>query len=158
MAIYRRLFINNVTNFLKVSFPKTYDILGDKRWRLLVRDYYRDHVSEAALFPDLPKEFLAYLANERQTGKRSDTSDDPPFLYELAHYEWIETGLRLAADPASNNQINPDGDLLEDRPIVSELAWLAAYNWPVDKIDTANQPESPGESPSFFSGRARSGI
>ena len=84
MAIYRDLFINNVTSFLRQSFPVLADLMEEQRWKLLVKDFYREHKSHSPLFPDLPKEFLDYLANERDLGQHSDDQDDPPFLYELA--------------------------------------------------------------------------
>jgi hypothetical protein len=150
MDIYRRLFINNVTNFLKSTYRRTYQLLGDTRWKALVRDYYRDHISEAALFPELPKAFLKYLTDERPTGMHTDDQPDPPWLTELAHYEWVECGLRFAADPEPNDKLQQDADLLESRPIVSELAWLLSYRYPVDKISADFLPDEPSEQPHYY--------
>jgi len=150
MAIYRALFINNVTNFLKVTFPTCYKLLGDKNWKALVRDYYRDHVSHSPLFPDLPKEFLQYLAEERAIKDHTGEQPDPPFLFELAHYEWIHVGLKLAEDPSVDADISPNGDLLANRPITSALAWLVTYRYPVDKIDEDFQPDEPSPQPHHY--------
>jgi hypothetical protein len=148
--IYRRLFINNVTNFLKSTYKRTHELLGEERWRKLTRDYYRDHVSDAPLFPELPGAFLKYLTEERPTGKHSDEEPDPPWLTELAHYEWVETALRFADDPEMNPGINPEGDLLTQRPVVSKLAWLLRYQFPVDKISAAELPDEPTGQPYFY--------
>jgi hypothetical protein len=150
MQIYRDLFFNNVRQFLANSFPVLSGLLGDARWRLLIRDYYRDHRSRSPLFPDMPKEFLDYLENERAARVRSDTEPDPPFLYELAHYEWVETGLSLAQDPAPDPAVNPDGDLLDGQPALSSLAWLLSYSYPVDRINVDNQPDAPAAEPLHF--------
>jgi len=150
MNIYRELFFNNVVNFLAKSFPVLVDLLGNKRWRALIRDYYRDHASHSPLFPDMPKEFLKYLADERAVGKHSDTEPDPPFLYELAHYEWVEIGLSLAEEPAPDDALNPNGALLDDRPVTSPLAWLLSYQYPVNKIGKEFQPDSPSEQPHLY--------
>ncbi len=150
MDIYRELFFNNVANFLAKSFPVLVNLLGDKRWRALIRDYYRDHASHSPLFPDMPKEFLKYLADERATGKHSDTEQDPPFLYELAHYEWVEIGLSLAEEPEPDQALRPDGDLLDDRPVTSSLAWLLSYQYPVNKIGKDFQPDSPSDQPHLY--------
>jgi hypothetical protein len=150
MAIYRDLFINNVTSFLRQSFPVLSDLMDEQRWKMLIRDFYRDHQSRSPLFPDLPKEFLDYLANEREAGHHSDSQDDPPFLYELAHYEWVETGLALAEEPPSNPNIDPAGDLLTNRPVPSSLAWLFSYTYPVNEIGKANQPDLPAAQPIHY--------
>jgi len=150
MAIYRDLFINNVTNFLRQSFPVLSNLMEDNRWKMLIRDFYRDHKSHSPLFPDLPKEFLDYLANERESGKHSDAQADPPFLYELAHYEWVETGLALAEEAPADPAIDPAGDLLSNRPVTSTLAWLFAYAYPVNEIGREHQPESPAEQPIHY--------
>jgi len=150
MTIYRDLFINNVTSFLRQSFPVLSDLLEDRRWKMLIKDFYRDHTSHSPLFPDLPKEFLDYLAREREGGRHSDEQDDPPFLYELAHYEWVETGLALAEEPAVDPAIDSKGDLLANRPVTSNLAWLFSYAYPVNEIGRENQPDSPAEQPLHY--------
>ncbi|MGI9309189.1 MAG: HvfC family RiPP maturation protein [Gammaproteobacteria bacterium] len=147
MAVYRDLFINNVTGFLANSFPILSDILGEDRWKMLVRDFYRDHKSLSPLFPDLPKEFLVYLDTERSGGKHSDNEPDPPFLYELAHYEKVETILRMAEDPKLPAHVDPDGDLLEQVPLLSQLAWSLSYSYPVNEINKESLPEGPTAQP-----------
>jgi len=150
MAIYRNLFINNVTSFLANSFPILSELLGEERWQLLIRDYYRDHKSHTPLFPEIPKEFLEYLANERSVSKHSDPIQDPPFMYELAHYEWVETELALAIEPGQEPALRPTGDLLKEHPVISTLAWLVGYAFPVNEIGRDNQPEKPAEQPSHY--------
>jgi hypothetical protein len=150
MAIYRDLFINNVTNFLRQSFPVLSELMEDKRWKMLIKDFYRDHKSHSPLFPDLPKEFLDYLANERASGQHTDDQDDPPFIYELAHYEWVETGLALAEEPPINPDIDPLGDLLKNQPATSGLAWLFSYKYPVNEIGKDNQPDIPAAEPLHY--------
>jgi hypothetical protein len=150
MAIYRDLFINNVTSFLANSFPVLSDMLGKERWQMLIRDFYSIHNSRTPLFPDLPREMLDYLVNERSNTPHSDTEADPPFLYELAHYEWAETGLALAEDPALNPEIDPHGDLLQCHPVMSELAWLFSYNYPVNEIGKDKWPAAPSAQPHYF--------
>jgi hypothetical protein len=147
MTIYRDLFINNVTGFLGKSFPVVSDLLGTKRWKMLVRDFYRDHKSQSPLFPDLPKEFLSYLAEERQDGMHTNDQPDPPFLYELAHYEKVETMLLMAEDPVVPEHVDSDGDLLERVPLLNELAWSLKYSYPVNEICAEAQPEEPAEQP-----------
>jgi hypothetical protein len=148
MAIYRDLFFNNVRKLLAGTFPVLCDLLGEERWALLIRDFYRDHKSRSPLFPDLPREFLHYLAEERLPENSSDEHPDPPFMYELAHYEWVEAGLMLAQDQTPEAVI--DGDLLDGLPVVSTVAWLLAYDWPVNKIGSSWQPTEPAEQPLYY--------
>ena len=132
MGVYADLFFNNVRNFLGGHFPVLRELLGEDRWALLVRDYYRDHQSHSPLFPDMPREFLSYLADERASGKRTDEQPDPPFMYELAHYEWVEAGLLMAEEEPPAGEIDPEGDLLDNhagaiqRRLVAELRMACA--------------------------------
>ena len=144
MAIYQELFFNNVEAFLAGYFPIAVNILGDENWKALVRSYYRDHASLTPLFTELAAEFLDYLNNEH-----SPAPNEPPFLMELAHYEWVEGALNLAADPKTDIDIT-DGNLLDDAPQVSTLAWLLSYEWPVHQIDIKNQPQEPLDKPIHF--------
>jgi hypothetical protein len=148
MKIYRELFFNNVRRFLGGSFPIAQKILGEDGWSALIRDYYRDHVSHSPLFPDMPREFLNYLSDERAQNQHAE--NDPPFLYELAHYEWVEAGLSLAPDPEPLGAINPDGDLLEQPPVLLQPAWLLAYNYAVNEIGPDNQPDAPAAQPLHY--------
>jgi hypothetical protein len=150
MAIYADLFFNNVRNFLGGHFPVLREILGEERWAMLVRDYYRDHQSHAPLFPDMPREFLDYLAEERPSGKRTDEQADPPFMHELAHYEWVEAGLLMAEDEPPAGDIDPEGDLLANPPALSSVAWLLSYSWPVNEIGKEPQPLVPAEAPLHY--------
>jgi hypothetical protein len=150
MAIYRDLFINNVRSLLAGNFPVLAEIYGEQRWGMLVRDFYRDHKSSSPLFPDLPKEFLQYLADERPAGTQTDDEPDPPFLYELAHYEWVEAGLLLAKDTPYDPHLNSAGDVLSEIPVLSEVAWLLSYSYPVNEIGREHQPQEPAEHPLFF--------
>ncbi len=90
MAVYRELVYNNIEGFIANSFPVLRKITADKQWHEMLRDYVHRHKSHTPLFPKMPQEFLQYLELER-----NQHPDDYPFLFELAHYEWIETALSL---------------------------------------------------------------
>ena len=135
MRIYRDLFFNNVSGFLANSFPVLRSCLSDAAWRTLMRDFYRDHASRSPLFTKLSKEFLTYLSEERE-----HQSGDLPFLYELAHYEWVEVELAWSPDASPDDGIDPDGDLLDNRPALSPLAWGLSYRYPVNEINQDHQP------------------
>lgn len=144
LAIYRDLFFNNIRGLLANNFPVLHEILGDERWTLLTRNFYREHVSRSPHFPEVPQEFLAWLENEFE-----NDGSWPAFMQELAHYEWIE--LAVAIDPAELDQENfsAGGNLLEEVPVISPATCVLAYNWPVHRLGPDYQPETPGE-PTFL--------
>lgn len=138
MAIYRRLFFNNLSSLLSSNFPVLRSLCDDKRWAALVRDFYAEHRCQTPLFPELAREFLRYLQDVR-----SARLDDPPFLLELAHYEWVELALALDERELGEVPADPDGDLLQGRPVLSPLAWALSYRYPVHRIRPDFQPQQP---------------
>ncbi len=129
MGIYRDLFFNNITGFLSTNFPVLKSLYDEKPWQELCRDFYTEFRCHTPLFPEIPREFLRYLQDCRQ-----DHQDDPPFILELAHYEWVELALSLDEAELDGIEANPDGDLLNGIPVLSPLAWPLSYQYPVHRI------------------------
>ncbi len=138
MKIYRELFYNNVEDFIANTYPILRRILPDDRWHAMIRDYFANHLSRTPLFPEMPREFLKYLEQER-----IPDPDDPVFMLELAHYEWVELALSILDEKIDTGKINRQGDLLTGVPVVSPLAWLLSYHFPVHRISPAFQPQKP---------------
>ena len=145
LVIYRDLIYNNIEDFLANGFPVLRSIYADDAWQALVRDFLASHLCQSPYFSEIGEEFLAYLQIER-----GDRPDDPPFLLELAHYEWVELALDIAPDDLDALPVEPDGDLLRQLPLVSPLAWPLAYRFPVHLIGAEYQPESPGDQPTYL--------
>ena len=142
MAIYRELFFNNIRSFLSSNFPVLHSLYSEDNWNKLCRDFYRDYRCHTPLFPELPREFLQYL----QSLSREKLATMPPFIHELAHYEWVELGLSLDESDPDEIAVDPDGDLLEGVPVLSPLAWPLSYQYPVHQIRKDFQPdEAPSE-------------
>ncbi len=142
LQIYRRLFIGNVTSLLAATFPVTRKLYSDDGWRRLIRQFYSIHKSHTPLFLEVPQEFVAYLKDEHTT-----TDDDPAFLLELAHYEWMELALSVADDDIDWEQIDPRGDLLDGVPVRSPYAQALAYHYPVHRVSRDFRPTEPGTEP-----------
>ncbi len=138
MKIYRELFYNNIEESIANTFPVLRNITPDDRWHAMIRDFYSNHLSHTPLFPELSGEFLKYLELER-----TPLPDDPPFLLELAHYEWVELALSLLDHPIDPSSIDPQGDLLQGVPVLSPFAWPLTYHFPVHKIGPAFLPIAP---------------
>ncbi len=140
MGIYRELFFNNISGFLSSNFPVLRTLYEQDEWINLCREFFRDYRCHTPLFPELPREFLQYLQDHRQ-----DHEGDPPFMLELAHYEWIELALSLDEAEFDVNDVNPNGDLLSSIPVLSPLAWPLSYQYPVHRIRVDFQPDTPPE-------------
>jgi len=162
LQIYRELFYNNVEDCLANAYPVLRRLTPDARWHETVRDFYAHHLCHAPQFHQVAEEFLTWLDQER--GERPE---DPPFLRELAHYEWVELALsvdeaEIDAAPADRQDggsaaggrmpeaADPDADLLAGAPLLSPLAWSLAYEFPVHRIGPGFQPAEPGPQPVYL--------
>ena len=166
MGIYQQLFYNNVERFLAGIFRPVKRLLGDARWGDLVRDFYGRHPSQSPYFRQLGRGFLAYLdsrlpgdgqgqgSNHEWSGGRqladdlADVGLPPRLLVELCHFRWAKFSLRLAEDAEAPQNLNPHGDLLLQRAVVSPLACPLAYRYPVHEIETG--APAPAEQPTFL--------
>ncbi len=137
VRIYRELLYNNIERFLGDSFPVLRAITPDDRWHPFVRDFLARHEARTPFFPKMAQEFLHYLETERHA------EGDPPFLCELAHYEWIEGALSIELRDLDFNDVDRNGDLISGIPVLSPLAWPLAYRFPVHRIRPEYQPEEP---------------
>lgn len=142
MKIYNDLFYNNVEDFIANTYPVLRQILSNNHWHALIRDYFANHRAHTPLFPEMPREFLKYLQYERQAHP-----DDPPFLQELAHYEWIELAISMLDVEIDPTIFDPEKDLLTDIPTVSPLACTLSYQFPVHLISPTFKPQKPNENP-----------
>ena len=145
MAIYRDLVFNNVSALLAGNFPVMHRILPDAHWDELIRDFFVRHRAKTPLFLELGQEFLDFL----QTARTGDPRD-PPFLLELAHYERVELALQISDAEPDRAHIDPTGDLLEGRPVLSPLAWNLSYRFPVHRIGPDWRADTPPPEPTHL--------
>lgn len=145
MAVYRELFFNNVEGLLSANFPVIRSLRGDDAWFALVRDFLREHRAQTPLFPEFAREFLRYL-ERRQEQQRGD----PPFLLELAHYEWAELALSLDEHEIGDVAHDPAGDPVAGVPVVSPLAWPLGYRFAVQRIRPDHQPNAAPPEPTLL--------
>lgn len=143
LAIYRDLFFNNLADLLGGAFPVARRILGVERWKRLIREFYAGHHAHTPYFLELPREFLEWLQ-----ARQVRAADEPPFLDELAHYEWVELALAVSEEELPAAVPAPASPL--DAPLaVSPLAWPLAYRWPVHRLAPEFQPAEPPAAPTF---------
>lgn len=136
MGIYSELIFNNVSALLSDFFPVIRSILDEADWQAMVRSFFISHQSQTPYFMELSGEFVEYLAQGQLA------SAMPPYLVELAHYEWTELAVFTMDEELPGTAI--DADALADTPIsLSPLAWPLAYTYPVHRISPAFQPDQP---------------
>lgn len=136
LRVYRELFFNNIQGLLASGFPVIRATLGDARWTALVRAFYATHRSRTPLFTQIAAEFVDYV---------EATAGLPPWLPELAHYEWVEQALFVS--DVSPPPHDPHGDLFDGVPVLSPLARPLAYRWPVAEIGPDYTPEQAPAEP-----------
>ncbi|WP_372015078.1 HvfC family RiPP maturation protein [Pseudoxanthomonas sp. 10H] len=141
MAVYRDLFFNNIAGLLAGNFPVIRRTLGEVAWIALVRRFYAGHRCQTPLFPELAREFIRFLEARPDDG-------DPPWLAELAHYEWIELAVQIDDSPLPAH--DPAGDLLDGIPVVSPWIRALAYRWPVHTIGPDHRPDAAPEAPTLL--------
>jgi len=141
IALYRELFFNTLRDLVGSTFPVLRSILGESGWSALLQRFQREHRCRTPIFPELAREFLDWLGTQ---------PPQPPFLHELAHYEWIELALALDEGEATPADVDPDGDLLDGLPVASPLAWPLAYRFPVHRISPQLQPQAAPATPSHL--------
>ncbi|MEF8794312.1 HvfC family RiPP maturation protein [Thiohalorhabdus sp.] len=143
--VYRRLVYNNLQGFLASNFPVMRRILEGERWEALVANFLAEHRAQTPYFLEIGRELLTYLGEVREP-----RSGDPAFLLELAHYEWVELALSVDEAELPSEGVDPEGDLVAGRPVVSPLAWPLQYAFPVHQIGPGFEPETAPEQPTFL--------
>jgi hypothetical protein len=144
MAIYQELFYNNIEGFIANGFPVLREITSDDAWHSMIRDFMIKHHCKTPLFHEIAREFLTYLDNER------DNTNDPVFIKELAHYEWVELALSVSDAETASFQLETGQDSLALQYVTSPVAWPLSYHYPVHLIEPDFQPTGPNDSPVFL--------
>ena len=142
MGIYRELFFNNIEGFLSSSFPVLRSLYNEEQWLELARSFYALHRCQTPYFLEISREFIDYLQSEHEM-----RDCDLPFMFELAHYEWAELALHVSEQEVDLTDVDAEGDLLEGHPVMSPLAWLLTYQYPVHRISEEFQPDKPSAEP-----------
>jgi uncharacterized protein len=135
MQVYNELVYNNFEGFLLACFPVLRQVLGKRNWSKLVREFFTVHRCHTPFFRQIPDEFVHYLKNER--GARAE---DPAFLQDLAHYEWVELMLSVSNKEIDFAAIDPDGDLMQGQPALNPLLALQRYDYAVHRISPRFKP------------------
>jgi len=145
MKIYNDLIYNNIEGFLSGSFPVLRSLYRDEDWHLLVRDFIVNYRCDSPYFLEISQEFLNYLMQVREA-----SPVDPPFILELAHYEWVELALDVSSEEIPCQGIDPDADLLEGVPVLSPLVMSLQYQYPVHLVGPGTEPDAAPAEPTYL--------
>ncbi len=135
LAVYAGLLYNKFDESLTACFPVLHRLLETARWRALVLDFIAEHRCLSPYYRQIPDEFVRYLQTERQA------PDAPPFLAELAHFEWIELVLSISEAGPVEAEMLQDEQLLDAVLMFAPVMRLLYYLWPVQQISRAFQPD-----------------
>lgn len=141
LKIYRDLIFNNLESFISGTFPIVRSLYDDASWEVLIQDFLDNYSCHTPYFLEISQEFLHFL-------KQRDNSDEPDFLEELAHYEWVE--LALDTLEADDPEVDVNGDVLSALPVMSSSAWSLAYRFPVHEIGPDSQFSTVPDEPTYL--------
>ncbi|MGA1370361.1 MAG: DNA-binding domain-containing protein [Pseudomonadales bacterium] len=141
-AVYRELFFNSLDGLLRAHFPVLCRTLGDAVWRQLVADFLRDHRANTPLFPEIGEELIAFLQ-----ARQAAAEPDPPWVPELAHFEWVELALEIDPAVPDANAFEADADVLAHVPVLSPHAVVLVYRYAVHRIVEGSVPTAPSDTP-----------
>ncbi|QYJ80621.1 HvfC family RiPP maturation protein [Shewanella acanthi] len=144
MQVYRELFFNNVFGFVSNGFPVLKSLYSANQWLDLVQAFFSQHDCQSPIFIDIAGEFLHFLQFEYQ-----QKEDDPQFMLELAHYEWLELVVATAKAEPKTQSTTPR-DIKTAILSFSISARVAQYHYPVHQISPDFRPSAPLSSPVFF--------
>lgn len=145
MKVYKELLYNNLEGFLLACFPVLRQVLGTRLWTRLVRDFLSEHRCQTPFFRQIPDEFVHYLKHER-----GDRAEDPCFLQDLAHYEWVELVLSVSSKEIDFELVDPEGDLMSGRPALNPLLSLQSYAYQVHRIGPRFKPAAEQKEETHF--------
>ena len=138
MAVYTEIVFNNIESSVSACFPVLKKVLGESIWLQLVREFFIHQPCNTPIFREIPEAFLAYI---------NRVSGLPPYVQNLAHYEWVELYLAYADEIIDWGEIDTEADLL-DAPLAFVPAMaLLSYDYPVHQISPETIPQAPLENP-----------
>jgi uncharacterized protein len=145
MGIYRDLVFANMESFMASNFPVIRQLYDDDAWNAMARDFLRTHQCHTPLFPEFGREFMRYIEARAQRGE-----NDPPWLLELAHYEWAELALSLDEHDIDDVPHDPAGDPMLGVPVISPLSCVLGYRFAVQHIGPEFRPEEIPAEPTIL--------
>lgn len=137
LAIYQRLFFNNLSSLFGANFNVARKILPDQDWNPLIRAFMVEHRSTTPLFPEIGREFIRFLIEHPEHWQPRW-----PWLAELCDWQFQATAVRNDEAEPGAVDADPDGDLVGEAPVLNPTLRLAQYRWPVNTIRAGRLPDA----------------
>ena len=128
MAVYREIVFNNILNSVSICFPVCVQVLGERDWEKLVRQFFAKHQAQTPIFREIPQQFLQFLNTVKNL---------PIYFEQLAHYEWVE--LAVNSQPTTSPKLSKTPDFLNEKPVLAPANKLLQYDYAVHKISARHK-------------------
>lgn len=138
LAIYRRLFFNNLSNLFGANFPIARRVLPGREWEAMIRAFMVEHRPTTPLFPEIGREFVRFLSEHPE-----HYQPQWPWLAELCHWQFQATCVRNDETDLDALDYDPRGDVLSAPVRVNPTLRMAQYQWPVASIRAQRLPQAP---------------
>jgi uncharacterized protein len=134
MRVYSELLFNNLSGMVSACFPVARTVLGQRKWKALLREFFSGHRCTTPYFRQIPEEFLRFMQ------ERPPAAAEPDFLPHLLHYEWVELALEVSGKEPELEHVDTSGDLLAGRPVLNPVHMLLSYPYAVHRIGKRYRP------------------
>jgi hypothetical protein len=141
---YQEILLKNIDEIITQAFPTLRSVVDSDEWHELVYEFITQHEPKGPSFLHIPEEFVIFLQ------KRAARTGDSLFVVELAHYEWVVLSTEMTCDQAATDGLRDDGDLLNEIPVVSPLAQVLSYKYPVHEINSEHTPAHAPEKRTYL--------
>ena len=131
MAVYREIVFTNILNSVSTCFPVCVQVLGQRDWEKLVRQFFAKYQAQTPIFREIPAQFLQFLNTEKNL---------PIYFQQLAHYEWVE--LAVNSQPTTPPKLSKIPDFLNEKPVLAPANKLLQYDYAVHKISARHKPKT----------------
>ena len=128
MAVYREIVFTNILNSVTICFPVCVQVLGERDWEKLVRQFFAKHQAQTPIFREIPQQFLQFLNTVKNL---------PIYFEQLAHYEWVE--LAVNSQPTTPPKLSKTPDFLNEKPVLAPANKLLQYDYAVHKISARHK-------------------
>ena len=138
MAVYRESVFNNIVESVSACFPVCQNVLGKRKWQQLIRLFFAQHSAQSPFFREIPQQFLAFL---NQLDLHDTALNLPPFIQQLAHYEWIELSISSRQTcQLATKELDAGLNCLDDVIALAPVSELLIYDYPVHQISARFKP------------------
>lgn len=144
MNHYVRQFRGKLTRSLRQSLPVLISALGEEEFHSLLNEYVRLPRESLTGTATLAESFLHYVKSE------SDSRGLSSLARDLADHRLKIESLFNSNAQISEDGVDREGDLLSGVPVLSELAEILSYRWPVHAIRADKLPTEAPESPTWL--------